>query len=215
MLKNLNDSAVAGSLGGFNAHAANIVSAVFLATGQDPTQNVECSHCITMMESVNDGEDLHVSVTMPSIEILVRFRNVKVMDFFRYSMLSSSPINDGGRWSTAESNFETSGLSISNTFLSTNGGMMVSAPCAIFTYSSIISLCGSRNQCLDFTGGVKSPKSSTLDFNGETSVPSGNGDELEITAFTVVTFLVAWVKPGKNSSSMLMSPKNIFTAISS
>nr|AZB52801.1 3-hydroxy-3-methylglutaryl-coenzyme A reductase 2 [Centranthera grandiflora] len=69
MLKNLAGSAVAGSLGGFNAHAANIVSAVFLATGQDPAQNVESSHCITMMEAVNDGKDLHISVTMPSIEV--------------------------------------------------------------------------------------------------------------------------------------------------
>ncbi|CAA2957295.1 3-hydroxy-3-methylglutaryl-coenzyme A reductase 1-like [Olea europaea subsp. europaea] len=69
MLKNLTGSAVAGSLGGFNAHAANIVSAIFLATGQDPAQNIESSHCITMMEPVNDGKDLHVSVTMPSIEV--------------------------------------------------------------------------------------------------------------------------------------------------
>lgn len=69
VLKNLAGSAVAGSLGGFNAHAANIVSAVFIATGQDPAQNIESSHCITMMEAVNDGKDLHVSVTMPSIEV--------------------------------------------------------------------------------------------------------------------------------------------------
>ncbi|XP_057776509.1 3-hydroxy-3-methylglutaryl coenzyme A reductase 1 [Salvia miltiorrhiza] len=69
MLKNLTGSAIAGALGGFNAHAANIVSAVFLATGQDPAQNVESSHCITMMEAVNDGKDLHISVTMPSIEV--------------------------------------------------------------------------------------------------------------------------------------------------
>lgn len=69
MLKNLTGSAMAGALGGFNAHASNIVSAVFLATGQDPAQNVESSHCITMMEAVNDGKDLHVSVTMPSIEV--------------------------------------------------------------------------------------------------------------------------------------------------
>nr|QEV81806.1 Hydroxymethylglutaryl-CoA reductase [Prunella vulgaris] len=69
MLKNLTGSAIAGALGGFNAHAANIVSAIFLATGQDPAQNVESSHCITMMEAVNDGNDLHVSVTMPSIEV--------------------------------------------------------------------------------------------------------------------------------------------------
>ncbi|KAL0368748.1 UNVERIFIED_CONTAM: 3-hydroxy-3-methylglutaryl coenzyme A reductase 1 [Sesamum calycinum] len=69
MLKNLTGSAIAGALGGFNAHAANIVSAIFIATGQDPAQNIESSHCITMMEAVNDGKDLHVSVTMPSIEV--------------------------------------------------------------------------------------------------------------------------------------------------
>ncbi|KAK3232099.1 hypothetical protein Dsin_003980 [Dipteronia sinensis] len=69
MLKNLTGSAIAGALGGFNAHAANIVSAIYIATGQDPAQNVESSHCITMMEGVNDGKDLHVSVTMPSIEV--------------------------------------------------------------------------------------------------------------------------------------------------
>lgn len=69
MLKNLTGSALAGSMGGFNAHAANIVSAIFIATGQDPAQNVESSSCITMMEAVNDGKDLHVSVTMPSIEV--------------------------------------------------------------------------------------------------------------------------------------------------
>ncbi|KAL9244916.1 hypothetical protein vseg_018630 [Gypsophila vaccaria] len=69
MLKNLTGSAVAGALGGFNAHAANIVSAVYIATGQDPAQNIESSHCITMMEAVNNGRDLHVSVTMPSIEV--------------------------------------------------------------------------------------------------------------------------------------------------
>ena len=70
VLKNLAGSAVAGSLGGFNAHAANIVSAVFIATGHDPAQNIESSHCITMMEAVNDGKDLHVSVTMPCIEVI-------------------------------------------------------------------------------------------------------------------------------------------------
>nr|AIX10146.1 hydroxymethylglutaryl-CoA reductase [Dioscorea composita] len=69
ILKNLAGSAVAGALGGFNAHASNIVSAIFIATGQDPAQNVESSHCITMMEAVNDGKDLHISVTMPSIEV--------------------------------------------------------------------------------------------------------------------------------------------------
>ncbi|GLT29254.1 hypothetical protein SLA2020_041310 [Shorea laevis] len=69
MLKNLTGSAMAGALGGFNAHASNIVTAIYIATGQDPAQNVESSHCITMMEAVNNGKDLHVSVTMPSIEV--------------------------------------------------------------------------------------------------------------------------------------------------
>lgn len=48
--KNLIGSAMAGSIGGFNAHAANILTAVFLATGQDPAQNVESSNCMTLME---------------------------------------------------------------------------------------------------------------------------------------------------------------------
>lgn len=69
MIKNLTGSAIAGALGGFNAHAANIVSAIFIATGQDPAQNIESSHCITMMEAINDGKDLHISVTMPCIEV--------------------------------------------------------------------------------------------------------------------------------------------------
>lgn len=78
MLKNLAGSAVAGALGGFNAHAANIVSAVFIATGQDPAQNIESSHCITMMEAVNDGNDLHVSVTMPAIEVILYSHRVSL-----------------------------------------------------------------------------------------------------------------------------------------
>lgn len=68
LLKNLAGSAVAGALGGFNAHAANIVAAMFIATGQDPAQAVESSHCITMMEAAAGG-DLHVSVTMPCVEV--------------------------------------------------------------------------------------------------------------------------------------------------
>lgn len=48
--KNLVGSAMAGSVGGFNAHAANIVAAIFIATGQDPAQVVESSNCITLMK---------------------------------------------------------------------------------------------------------------------------------------------------------------------
>ncbi|CAK5272104.1 unnamed protein product, partial [Mycena citricolor] len=67
--KNLVGSAMAGSIGGFNAHAANILTAMFLATGQDPAQNVESSNCITLMEPTNDGQDLLMTVSMPSIEV--------------------------------------------------------------------------------------------------------------------------------------------------
>ncbi|EPS42514.1 hypothetical protein H072_3527 [Dactylellina haptotyla CBS 200.50] len=65
--KNLIGSAMAGSVGGFNAHAANIVAAVFLATGQDPAQVVESANCITVMRKVNGN--LQISVSMPSIEV--------------------------------------------------------------------------------------------------------------------------------------------------
>eukprot|EP00548_Thalassiothrix_antarctica_P000069 CAMPEP_0194141524 /NCGR_PEP_ID=MMETSP0152-20130528/10919_1 /TAXON_ID=1049557 /ORGANISM="Thalassiothrix antarctica, Strain L6-D1" /LENGTH=627 /DNA_ID=CAMNT_0038840169 /DNA_START=171 /DNA_END=2054 /DNA_ORIENTATION=+ len=68
--KNLVGSAMAGALGGFNAHAANIVTAIFLATGQDPAQNVESSQCITLMEETEDGQgDLWISCTMPCLEV--------------------------------------------------------------------------------------------------------------------------------------------------
>ncbi|KAI7796284.1 3-hydroxy-3-methylglutaryl-CoA reductase b, partial [Triplophysa rosa] len=68
--KNLVGSAMAGSIGGFNAHAANIVAAIYIACGQDPAQTVGSSNCITLMECVGpDGEDLYISCTMPSIEL--------------------------------------------------------------------------------------------------------------------------------------------------
>ncbi|KAL2471710.1 hypothetical protein Adt_39846 [Abeliophyllum distichum] len=100
-----------------------------------------------------------------SIWVLVRFENTTVMGFFDCSMLSSSPINDGGGRHTARSNFETSGSSISITFLSKNGRMMVFVSHTIFAHSSTICLCAAWNQCLDFTSGVKSLKSSTVAFD--------------------------------------------------
>ena len=66
--KNLIGSAMAGVVGGFNAHASNNVTAVFLATGQDPAQNVESANCMTLMEETPEG-DLWISCTMPSIEV--------------------------------------------------------------------------------------------------------------------------------------------------
>merc|ERR550532_492893 len=68
--KNLVGSAMAGSIGGYNAHAANIVTAIYIACGQDPAQNVCSSNCMTIMESTGEsGEDLYISCTMPSIEV--------------------------------------------------------------------------------------------------------------------------------------------------
>ena len=48
--KNLVGSCLAGSMGGSNAHAANLVAAIFLATGQDIAQVVESSSCLTTMQ---------------------------------------------------------------------------------------------------------------------------------------------------------------------
>jgi len=68
--KNLVGSAMAGmSSGGYNAHAANIVAAIFIATGQDPAQVVESASCITLLSHADNGKDLHISCTMPSLEV--------------------------------------------------------------------------------------------------------------------------------------------------
>ncbi len=64
--KNLLGSARAGSLG-FNAHAANIAAALFIACGQDAAHVVEASYAITMMELAEEG--LYCSVTLPSLPV--------------------------------------------------------------------------------------------------------------------------------------------------
>ncbi|XP_059062541.1 3-hydroxy-3-methylglutaryl-coenzyme A reductase [Achroia grisella] len=69
-IKNLSGSALAGSIGGNNAHAANMVTAIFIATGQDPAQNVTSSNCSTSMEVCGENrEDLYVTCTMPCLEV--------------------------------------------------------------------------------------------------------------------------------------------------
>ena len=69
-IKNLSGSALAGSIGGNNAHAANMVTAIFIATGQDPAQNVTSSNCSTSMEVCGENrDDLYVTCTMPSLEV--------------------------------------------------------------------------------------------------------------------------------------------------
>lgn len=66
MAKCMTGSALAGSMG-FNAQFANIVAAIFLATGQDPAHIVEGSLGITSAEVV--GENLYVSVYLPDLMI--------------------------------------------------------------------------------------------------------------------------------------------------
>jgi len=60
-------SALASTIGGFNAHVANIVAAMFIALGQDVAQVVESSMAITSVEAY--GDDLYASIYMPSLEV--------------------------------------------------------------------------------------------------------------------------------------------------
>lgn len=68
--KNMAGSAMAGSIGGNNAHAANMVTAIFIACGQDPAQNITSSNCSTNMELHGENNnDLYMTCTMPSLEV--------------------------------------------------------------------------------------------------------------------------------------------------
>ncbi len=64
--KNLVGSSMAGTLGA-NAHAANMVAALYIATGQDPAQVVGGSMAVTTCEDI-DG-DLYIAVRMPAVEV--------------------------------------------------------------------------------------------------------------------------------------------------
>lgn len=64
--KNLVGSSMAGTLGA-NAHAANMVAALYIATGQDPAQVVGGSMTVTTCEDI-DG-DLYICVRMPTVEV--------------------------------------------------------------------------------------------------------------------------------------------------
>jgi len=64
--KNLIGSAISGSLS-YNAHYANMVAAIFLATGQDAAHVVEGSLGITTAEA-RDG-DLYFSVNLPDLPV--------------------------------------------------------------------------------------------------------------------------------------------------
>ena len=66
MAKNLIGSAASGAMA-FNAHYANMVAAIFLATGQDAAHVVEGSLGITTAENRNG--DLYFSVNLPDLPV--------------------------------------------------------------------------------------------------------------------------------------------------
>lgn len=64
--KNFIGSARAGVLGGFNAHVANPIAALYIACGQDPAQIMNSAMAITSAEEEKGG--VYFSIFMPSIE---------------------------------------------------------------------------------------------------------------------------------------------------
>ena len=64
--KNLVGSARAGSMG-FNAHAANVVAAMFIACGQDAAHAIDGSTCITTVDLTDSG--VYIAVTLPSLPV--------------------------------------------------------------------------------------------------------------------------------------------------
>ncbi|MDO9549768.1 MAG: hydroxymethylglutaryl-CoA reductase (NADPH) [Methanoregula sp.] len=64
--KNLVGSARAGAMG-FNAHAANVVAAMFIACGQDAAHAIDGSTCITTVDLTETG--IYIAVTLPSLPV--------------------------------------------------------------------------------------------------------------------------------------------------
>ena len=66
--KNLIGSNIAGTIGGFNSQASNIVAGIFLATGQDAGQIGTSSSAILNLEKYQENK-LRATITMPNIEV--------------------------------------------------------------------------------------------------------------------------------------------------
>ncbi len=64
--KNFVGSARAGSMG-FNAHAANVVAAMFIACGQDAAHAIDGATCMTTVDMTETG--VYVAVTLPSLPV--------------------------------------------------------------------------------------------------------------------------------------------------
>lgn len=81
--KNLMGGLLAGSLRSANAHFANMLLAIYLATGQDAANIVEGSQ--GMVHAELEGEDLYFSVTLPNI-IVGTIGNGKHHEFVKYNL---------------------------------------------------------------------------------------------------------------------------------
>lgn len=88
--KNLMGSMLAGSLRSANAHFANMLLALYMATGQDAANIVEGSqgyvHCETR------GDDLYFSVTLPNV-IVGTIGNGKHLDFAKENLKKMGCLN--------------------------------------------------------------------------------------------------------------------------
>lgn len=94
--KNLIGSILAGSLMSANAHAANMLLAFYLASGQDAANIVEGSQAIDHAEVLDDGS-LYFSVTLPNL-IVGTVGNGKGLDFVtdNLALMGCSPNDDAG-----------------------------------------------------------------------------------------------------------------------
>lgn len=94
--KNLIGSILAGSLMSANAHAANMLLAFYLATGQDAANIVEGSQAIDHAEVLEDGS-LYFSVSLPNL-IVGTVGNGKGLDFVtnNLALMGCTPNKDTG-----------------------------------------------------------------------------------------------------------------------
>lgn len=108
-------SAMAGSVGGYNCHAANIVAAIFIATGQDAAQVVSSSNCIIRLKKDSHG-NLFVSCSMPSIECGTVGGGTVLSDQSGYLQLMGIK---GPTENSNNSNFDTNACKLSRIICST------------------------------------------------------------------------------------------------
>lgn len=94
--KNLIGSILAGSLMSANAHAANMLLAFYLATGQDAANIVEGSQAIDHAEVLDDGS-LYFSVSLPNL-IVGTVGNGKGLDFVtdNLALMGCTPNSEAG-----------------------------------------------------------------------------------------------------------------------